>query len=96
MLSFTLPRPFPGCFPRQVISKYVLGAKEVDFDAVGSNGELINYAISEHVENAGVHSGDATMILPAQRLYVGTRPRNPNHRYPKILLNSLKDNLKNS
>jgi carbamoyl-phosphate synthase large subunit len=58
-----------------VISKYVLGAKEVDFDAVGSNGELINYAISEHVENAGVHSGDATMILPAQRLYVETHRR---------------------
>merc|ERR1711937_478113 len=58
-----------------VISKYILDAKEVDFDAVASHGDIVNYAISEHVENAGVHSGDATMVLPAQRLYVETHRR---------------------
>jgi carbamoyl-phosphate synthase/aspartate carbamoyltransferase len=58
-----------------VISKYYNGAKEVDFDAVACNGDIVNYATSEHVENAGVHSGDATMILPAQRLYVETHRR---------------------
>jgi len=58
-----------------VISKYVLGAKEVDLDAVGQNGELLNYAIAEHVENAGVHSGDASLLLPAQKLFVETHRR---------------------
>merc|ERR1712137_569728 len=47
-------------------------AKEIEFDAVASNGRILNYAISEHVENAGVHSGDATLVLPAQKLYVET------------------------
>merc|ERR1711920_1053495 len=51
-----------------VISKYIEGAKEVELDAVASNGELLNYAIAEHVENAGVHSGDASLILPALKL----------------------------
>jgi hypothetical protein len=55
-----------------VISKYILNAKEIEFDAVAQNGEILNYAISEHIENAGVHSGDATLVLPAQKLYVGT------------------------
>lgn len=55
-----------------VISKYVLNAKEIEFDAVAQNGNILNYAISEHVENAGVHSGDATLVLPAQKLYVQT------------------------
>jgi carbamoyl-phosphate synthase large subunit len=58
-----------------VISKYIAGAKEVEFDAVGNCGEIVNYAISEHVENGGVHSGDATLLLPAQRLYVETHRR---------------------
>jgi carbamoyl-phosphate synthase small subunit len=58
-----------------VISKYIKDAKEVDFDAVACHGDIVNYAISEHVENAGVHSGDATMVLPAQRLYVETHRR---------------------
>jgi len=53
-----------------VISKFVLNAKEIEFDAVSQEGKIINYAISEHVENAGVHSGDATLVLPAQKLYV--------------------------
>lgn len=54
------------------ISKFILNAKEVEFDGVASDGQILNYAISEHVENAGVHSGDATLVLPAQKLYVGT------------------------
>ena len=55
-----------------VISKYILNAKEIEFDAVAQEGHILNYAISEHVENAGVHSGDATLVLPAQKLYVET------------------------
>ena len=55
-----------------VMSKFILNAKEIEFDAVAANGKILNYAISEHVENAGVHSGDATLVLPAQRLYVQT------------------------
>jgi len=58
-----------------VISKYITGAKEVELDAVGQRGELLNYAIAEHVENAGVHSGDATLLLPAQKLFVETHRR---------------------
>jgi len=58
-----------------VISKFVMGAKEIEFDGVANNGKLLNYAISEHVENAGVHSGDATLILPAQNLYTETTKR---------------------
>jgi len=58
-----------------VISKYIIGAKEVELDAVAQNGEMINYAIAEHVENAGVHSGDATLLLPAQKLFVETHRR---------------------
>eukprot|EP01125_Pyxidicula_operculata_P003023 TRINITY_DN1312_c0_g1_i1.p1 TRINITY_DN1312_c0_g1~~TRINITY_DN1312_c0_g1_i1.p1 ORF type:complete len:2089 (+),score=499.75 TRINITY_DN1312_c0_g1_i1:1107-7373(+) len=49
-----------------VISKFISNAKEIDVDAVAQNGEVVIYAISEHVENAGVHSGDATLVLPAQ------------------------------
>lgn len=48
-----------------VISKFIRGAKEVDFDAVGQNGKIIVHAISEHVEHSGVHSGDATLVLPS-------------------------------
>merc|ERR1712054_206639 len=58
-----------------VISKYISGAKEVELDAVGQHGEILNYAIAEHVENAGVHSGDASLILPAQKLFVETHRR---------------------
>ncbi|CAK9103982.1 Protein URA2 [Includes: Glutamine-dependent carbamoyl-phosphate synthase [Durusdinium trenchii] len=58
-----------------VISKYIAGAKEVEMDAIGNNGDLVNYAIAEHIENAGVHSGDATLLLPAQRLFVETHRR---------------------
>lgn len=55
-----------------VISKFEEGAKEIEIDGVGQNGELIIYAISEHVENAGVHSGDATLAIPPQKLYFET------------------------
>jgi carbamoyl-phosphate synthase large subunit len=55
-----------------VISKFEIGAKEIEVDGVGQNGKLIIYAISEHIENAGVHSGDATVVLPAQKLYIET------------------------
>jgi len=55
-----------------VISQFIEGAKELEMDGVAKNGELIIYAISEHVENAGVHSGDATIVFPAQRLYLET------------------------
>eukprot|EP00915_Cephaloidophora_sp_WS-2016_P000629 GHVH01000772.1.p1 GENE.GHVH01000772.1~~GHVH01000772.1.p1 ORF type:complete len:1551 (+),score=245.37 GHVH01000772.1:56-4708(+) len=58
-----------------VISKYIVGAKEVEMDAVADNGRIVIHAISEHVENAGVHSGDATLILPAQKLYTETISR---------------------
>lgn len=55
-----------------VISKFIENAKEIEMDAVAKDGEIIVYAISEHVENAGVHSGDATLVLPAQNLYLET------------------------
>ena len=54
------------------ISKYIENAKELEFDAVSQNGALMIYAISEHVENAGVHSGDATIVYPTQRVYAST------------------------
>ena len=55
-----------------VVTKFVVNAKEIEFDAVANKGHILNYAIGEHLENAGVHSGDATVILPAQKLYVNT------------------------
>ncbi len=58
-----------------VISEFILNAKEVEIDAVAKNGEIIAYAISEHIEFAGVHSGDATIVFPAQKLYFETIKR---------------------
>ncbi len=55
-----------------VVSKFIQGAKEIDIDAVARDGELVCLAVSEHVENAGVHSGDATLVLPPQRTYLET------------------------
>ena len=55
-----------------VVSKFIENAKEIDFDAVAKDGEVIAYAISEHIEFAGVHSGDATLQFPPQKLYVET------------------------
>jgi carbamoyl-phosphate synthase large subunit len=58
-----------------VITKFIEGAQEIDVDAVGSNGKLILHAVSEHVEQAGVHSGDATLILPPASLDQDTMDR---------------------
>ena len=55
-----------------VVSEFIEDAKEIEMDAVAQNGELVVYAISEHVEFAGVHSGDATILFPAQKIYVQT------------------------
>lgn len=58
-----------------VVSEFLQGAKEVEFDAVAMNGEVVEYAISEHIEFAGVHSGDATLVFPAQKIYFETARR---------------------
>jgi carbamoyl-phosphate synthase large subunit len=55
-----------------VITKFIEDAKEVEVDAVAHRGEILFQAITEHVENAGVHSGDATVVMPPQRLYIET------------------------
>ena len=66
-LAATVSKQYPV-----VVTQFIEKAKEVDFDAVAQNGELVIYAISEHQEFAGVHSGDATMLFPPQKLYVET------------------------
>jgi carbamoyl-phosphate synthase large subunit len=58
-----------------VVSRFIENAKEIEFDGVARDGEILVYAIGEHVENAGVHSGDATVVIPPQRLYVETARR---------------------
>jgi len=58
-----------------VVSKFLQNAKEIEFDAVAQNGEVVEYAISEHIEFAGVHSGDATLVFPAQKIYFETARR---------------------
>jgi carbamoyl-phosphate synthase large subunit len=58
-----------------VVSEFVENAKEIEFDAVAREGEIVAYAISEHVEFAGVHSGDATIVFPAQKIYFETARR---------------------
>ena len=55
-----------------VVSQFMQDTKEIEFDAVADKGEVVEYAISEHVEYAGVHSGDATMVFPAQNIYFST------------------------
>ena len=55
-----------------VVSQFISGAKEIEMDAVAANGDIVAYAISEHIEYAGVHSGDATIQFPPQKLYVET------------------------
>ena len=55
-----------------VVSKFETGAKEIEVDAVAHKGRLVIYAIAEHIENAGVHSGDATIALPPQKVYLET------------------------
>ncbi len=58
-----------------VVSQFLEHAKEIELDAVAQNGEIVEYAISEHVEFAGVHSGDATLVFPAQKIYFATARR---------------------
>ena len=58
-----------------VVSSFLENAKEIEFDGVAHNGEIVEYAISEHVEFAGVHSGDATLVFPAQKIYFETGRR---------------------
>ena len=58
-----------------VVSQFMMETKEIEFDAVAQNGEVVEYAISEHVEFAGVHSGDATLVFPAQKIYFETARR---------------------
>ena len=55
-----------------VVSQFMQNTKEIEFDAVAQNGEIVEYAISEHIEYAGVHSGDATLVFPAQHIYFST------------------------
>lgn len=55
-----------------VVSQFMQDTKEIEFDAVADKGRIVEYAISEHVEYAGVHSGDATMVFPAQNIYFST------------------------
>ncbi|MBC61647.1 MAG: carbamoyl phosphate synthase large subunit [Zetaproteobacteria bacterium] len=55
-----------------VVSQFISGARELDLDGIAKDGEVVFTIVSEHVENAGIHSGDATTVVPAQRLYVET------------------------
>ena len=55
-----------------VVSKFIEKAREIEIDAVAKDGKLKLYAVSEHVENAGVHSGDATVVLPPQKTFIET------------------------
>ncbi|MDR1695248.1 MAG: carbamoyl-phosphate synthase (glutamine-hydrolyzing) large subunit [Endomicrobium sp.] len=67
----SLTKDISADFP-VVISRFILDAKEIECDGIAKNGEVMLSLVSEHVENAGVHSGDATMVFPAQKLYVHT------------------------
>jgi carbamoyl-phosphate synthase large subunit len=58
-----------------VVSQFMQETKEIEFDAVAQCGEIVEYAISEHIEYAGVHSGDATLVFPAQKIYFETARR---------------------
>ncbi len=71
-----------------VMSKFILGGREIEIDAVAKNGKLLCWAINEHVENAGIHSGDATMVLPPQRTYLETVRR------IKVIARKIADALK--
>ncbi|MDI9604542.1 MAG: carbamoyl-phosphate synthase large subunit [Bacteroidota bacterium] len=69
-LAVNVSKEFPV-----VVSCFLQNAKEIEFDAVAKEGEVVEYAISEHVEFAGVHSGDATLVFPAQKVYFETLRR---------------------
>jgi carbamoyl-phosphate synthase large subunit len=70
-----------------VLSEFLLGAREIELDGIAQNGEILTAIVSEHIENAGVHSGDATLVVPAQKLYVETvrRIRGAGHAIAKGL-----------
>lgn len=70
-----------------VVSEFLLGAREIELDGVAHSGEILTAIVSEHIENAGVHSGDATLVVPAQKLYVETvrRIRGAGHAIAKGL-----------
>lgn len=70
LLAAKVSRQYPV-----VVSEFIEQAKEIELDAVARNGDLVAYAISEHVEFAGVHSGDATIVFPAQKIYFETMRR---------------------
>lgn len=70
----TLARNVSKQYP-VVVSEFIQNAKEIEIDAVASKGEVIAYAISEHIEFAGVHSGDATIVFPPQKIYFETARR---------------------
>ncbi len=70
-----------------VISKFITDAREIEVDAVAQDGEVVVYAISEHIENAGVHSGDATIVFPPQRTYLETM------RKVKLITKKIADKL---
>ena len=55
-----------------VLSEFLVGAREIELDGVAKHGEIVTMIVSEHIENAGIHSGDATTVVPAQKLYVET------------------------
>lgn len=65
-------RNLDGTCSKIVISKFIQNAKEIEADLVAKNGKILLCAISEHVENAGVHSGDASIVFPPQKLYIET------------------------
>ncbi|MCX6251233.1 MAG: carbamoyl-phosphate synthase (glutamine-hydrolyzing) large subunit [Bacteroidetes bacterium] len=67
LLASKVSKDFPV-----VVSEFIQNAKEIEIDAVADKGEIIAYAISEHIEFAGVHSGDATIVFPAQKIYFET------------------------
>ncbi|MDD4362807.1 MAG: carbamoyl-phosphate synthase (glutamine-hydrolyzing) large subunit [Atribacterota bacterium] len=70
-----------------VVSKFIVNAKEIEVDAVADKGKLICYAVSEHIENAGVHSGDASIVLPPQRTFLETL------RQIKVVTKQIADSL---
>ena len=66
-----------------VVSEFMQNAKEIEFDAVARNGEIVEYAISEHVEFAGVHSGDATLVFPRRR-FIWPPPAESSELAPRL------------
>jgi carbamoyl-phosphate synthase large subunit len=70
MLATSVSKQYPV-----VVSEFIQNAKEIEIDAVANKGEVIAYAISEHIEFAGVHSGDATIVFPPQKIYFETARR---------------------